>query len=152
MTRFVTSIGFVLTAVLAFPCGVAASDQACWHEIGEKPGYGSHLQLAELQRLIRADDGCLAIALTWRTRIMPNRRSLLLWDAQAATLVRIHVEGSGANWRGGPGQLRVPSWKTIPTMVLTIRRTIWDEGVCQCRRLSRSSYGNMIEAECSGVL
>ena len=65
--------------------------------MGLKQMYGSYEQLQELQRLVEST-GCPQLAITWRVQFLPNRRSLLLWDTERQTLVRIHVEGSTASW------------------------------------------------------
>jgi hypothetical protein len=71
--------------------------QECWVDVGQKDMYGSYDQGVELQGMAESRD-CPLLAITWRLKMMPNRRSLLIWDADKQTLVRIHVQGSSADW------------------------------------------------------
>jgi hypothetical protein len=81
---------FLLLAQSQVPKGV------CWVEVGFKAEYGSADQVRDLQRHTK-NTSCDLFGLAWRIKPIPDRQSLLLWDAKQRVLFRVHIEGKAAS-------------------------------------------------------
>jgi hypothetical protein len=68
----------------------------CWVEVGLKADYGSSDQVRDLQRHTK-NTSCDLFGLAWRIRPIPDRQSLLFWDAKQQVLFRVHIEGKEAS-------------------------------------------------------
>jgi hypothetical protein len=86
--------------IVAFLLGLAIQqpDSKCWHQVGLRAEYGSFEQGQELRRLAKSTQ-CKFVAITWRIKLLPDRRSIMVWDVDRATLFRIHVDkATGSVW------------------------------------------------------
>jgi hypothetical protein len=75
---------------------IQTSKAVCWIEVGARAEYGSTDQVRDLQRHVKSSS-CDLLGLAWRIKPIPERESLLLWDAKQQTLFRVHVDGRGAS-------------------------------------------------------
>ena len=92
----------MVLAALLFALPTSATAQQCWSNLGTKQDYDPAAQLAELRQLVEHHD-CPVLAMMWRLEISDERRSVLLWDAEAGMLWRIHAGDREAQWEAWSG-------------------------------------------------
>ena len=98
--RVLLAVGILLVAASA-----TAAAQECWSNLGVKQEYDPPAQLQELRQLVQQHD-CPVLAMMWRLRMTEERRSVLVWDAEAETVWRIRAGDDGAQWEAWPGSTR----------------------------------------------
>ena len=87
----------------------ALAESPCWKSMGQQAAsgaatFGSTEQGNKLKSLAQADSKCQFIGITWSIDLSKRggrgtQYSLLLWDAEAKSLVRLHVHKEvGIRW------------------------------------------------------